>query len=160
MWADLMQFTNGVLHWDLHIVWAIQDWELESLMTFMDTIYGLGIRGIGKDKMCWKPDKKKGFKIATYYRLLDAAAIANEQSFPWKIIWRSKAPPRVAFFVWTAALGKILTIDNLRKRKIRITDWCCMCNAMVNLLITYCFRSVVHDFGFVWSFMGDAKIYC
>ena len=155
-----MQFTNGVLHWDLHIVWAIQDWELESLMTFMDTIYGLGIRGIGEDKMCWKPDKKKGFKIATYYRLLDAAAIANEQSLPWKIIWRSKAPPRVAFFVWTAALGKILTIDNLRKRKIRITDWCCMCNAMVNLLFTYCFRSVVHDFGFVWSFMGDAKIYC
>lgn len=50
--ADLMQFTNGVLHWDLHIVWAIQDWKLESLMTFMDTIYGLGIRGIGENKMC------------------------------------------------------------------------------------------------------------
>uniref|UniRef100_A0A7N2MW27 Reverse transcriptase zinc-binding domain-containing protein n=1 Tax=Quercus lobata TaxID=97700 RepID=A0A7N2MW27_QUELO len=94
--VDLMQFTNGVLHLDLHI----------------------------------KPDKKKGFKVATYYRLLDAATIANEQSFPWKIIWRSKAPPRVAFFVWTAALRKILTIDNLRKRKIRIIDWCCMCNAM------------------------------
>ena len=115
--ADLMQFTNGVLHWDLHIVWAIQDWELESLMTFMDTIYGLGIRGIGEDKMCWKPDKKKGFKIATYYRLLDATAIANDQSFPWKIIWRSKAPPRVAFFVWTAALGKILTIDKEEEDK-------------------------------------------
>ncbi|XP_065624091.1 galacturonokinase [Quercus suber] len=60
--VDLMQFTNGVLHWDLHIVWAIQDWELESLMTFMDIIYGLGIRGIGEDKMFWKLDKKKGFK--------------------------------------------------------------------------------------------------
>ena len=51
----------------------------------------------------------------------------SDHPFPWKIIWSSEAPPRVAFFVWTVALGKILTIDNLRKRKIRITDWCYMC---------------------------------
>ena len=50
--ADLMQFTNGVLHWDLHFAQAIQDWELESMMTFMDTIYGFRFRGIGEDKMC------------------------------------------------------------------------------------------------------------
>ena len=50
--ADLMQFTNGVLHWDLHFAQAIQDWELESIMTFMDTIYGFRFRGIGEDKMC------------------------------------------------------------------------------------------------------------
>ena len=113
-------------------------------MTFMDTIYGLGIRGIGEDKMCWKPDKKKGFKIATYYRLLDAAAIANEQSFPWKIIWRSKALPRETFFGWTAALGKILIIDNLRKRKVRITNWCYTCKcAMVNMLITFCYIALL-----------------
>jgi hypothetical protein len=28
--------------------------------------------------------------------------------FPWKSIWRSKAPLRVAFFPWTAARSKIL----------------------------------------------------
>jgi hypothetical protein len=47
--------------------------------------------------------------------------------FPWKSIWKVGAPPCVAFFVWTAAHGKILTIDNLRKRNICIVDWCCMC---------------------------------
>jgi len=36
--ADLMQFANGILHWDLHFVQPIQDWELESLMTLMDII--------------------------------------------------------------------------------------------------------------------------
>lgn len=36
----------------------------------------------------------------------------------------------MAFFLRTAALGKILTIDNLRKKNVRITYWCYMhkCN--------------------------------
>ena len=32
----------------------------------------------------------------------------------------------VVFFVWTTALGKILTLDNLRKRSV-VVEWCCMC---------------------------------
>ena len=34
---------------------------------------------------------------------------------------------RVAFFLWTSGLGKSLRIDNLRKRKVRVLDWCFMC---------------------------------
>jgi hypothetical protein len=37
-------------------------------------------------------------------------------SFPWKSIWRNRVPLRVTFFVWTDALGNILTLDSLRKR--------------------------------------------
>jgi hypothetical protein len=49
-------------------------------------------------------------------------------SFLWKIIWRVKAPARVAFFVWTTALGKILTHDKiLRKRNVVVIEWCCIC---------------------------------
>ena len=56
---------------------------------------------------------------------------------------------RVAFFVWIVALGKILTIDNLRLRKIRITDWCyiCKCNGeSVDHLLLHC--SIALD---LWS---------
>uniref|UniRef100_A0A7N2LKS5 Serine/threonine-protein phosphatase 2A 55 kDa regulatory subunit B n=1 Tax=Quercus lobata TaxID=97700 RepID=A0A7N2LKS5_QUELO len=35
--------------------------ELEALAGFMDTIYGASVGGLGKDKMCWKFDRKKGF---------------------------------------------------------------------------------------------------
>ncbi len=48
-------------------------------------------------------------------------------SFSWKSIWKIKVPLRVAFFSWNAALGKILTIDNLRLRKVLVLDWCYMC---------------------------------
>jgi hypothetical protein len=36
-------------------------------------------------------------------------------------------PSRVAFFVWTAALGRILTLDNQRTRQVIVMDCCCMC---------------------------------
>ena len=33
---------------------------------------------------------------------------------------------KVAFFTWTPALGKILTLDNLRQRRVVVVDWCYM----------------------------------
>jgi uncharacterized protein with PIN domain len=32
-----------------------------------------------------------------------------------------------AFFAWSATLGKIFTVDNLRKMYIIIVDRCCLC---------------------------------
>jgi hypothetical protein len=50
----------------------------------------------------------------------------DSTSFPWKRNWRSKAPLKVFFFffglAWLAALGKILPLDNLRKRHIIVVD--------------------------------------
>jgi hypothetical protein len=54
------------------------------------------------------------FIVGSYYRALSGML---HVSFPWKIIWKSRVPPRVAFFVWMVALGRILTIDNLRRRR-------------------------------------------
>ena len=88
----------------------------------MVTIYGSSVRWVGEDKKCWKPNRSKGFMVKDYYSLL-----LGSIDFCWKSIWQQKIPALVAFFVWTAALGKCLTIDNLRKRKIWILDWCYMC---------------------------------
>ena len=52
-----------------------------------------------------------------------------------------EGPPRVAFFSWTAALGKILTIDNLRKRHLVVLEWCFMCKRcgeFVDHLLLHC----------------------
>ena len=68
--------------------------------------------GNGMDAIRWGAAKSKCFTVGSYYRALSGT---HHGSFPWKMIWKSRAPPRVAFFVWTATLGKILTIDNLRR---------------------------------------------
>ena len=93
----------------------------------MDTIYSSSVRGFGEDKMSLKPDRNKEFMVNDYYSLLVGS---NDFCFPWKSIWKQKIPSRVAFFVWTVALGKCLMIDNLQKRKVWILDWyyICKCN--------------------------------
>lgn len=44
-----------------------------------------------------------------------------------QFIGRVKVPLKVAFFGWTTTIGKILALDNLRKRNVIVVDWCCMC---------------------------------
>ena len=73
----------------------------------------------------------------------------NSILFPWKIIWKAKVPPCVAFFSWIASLGKALTFDNLRNRGFIIPNWCCMClrnGESVDHLFLHC--SVAAD---LWS---------
>jgi len=53
----------------------------------------------------------------------------------------NKAPLRVAFFAWSAASKKIITMDNLRKRYIIMAKWCYMCKnngESVDHLLLHC----------------------
>jgi hypothetical protein len=81
-------------------------------------------------------NKKSGmFDVRSFY---SALRNSNPVAFPWKSVWRTKAPRRACFFVWTAAWNKILTCDNLRKRGYTLPSWCCMCVVVVRQQ-TICF---------------------
>eukprot|EP00268_Persea_americana_P063500 TRINITY_DN8240_c1_g1_i2.p1 TRINITY_DN8240_c1_g1~~TRINITY_DN8240_c1_g1_i2.p1 ORF type:complete len:122 (+),score=12.94 TRINITY_DN8240_c1_g1_i2:607-972(+) len=43
-------------------------------------------------------------------------------------LWKIKAPPTVLAFAWIALQGGTLTMDNLRHRKMIITNACPMCS--------------------------------
>ena len=91
--AELMKFTNGIIHW------------VESeVLGFMDTIDGTSAKGIGEDKMSWKLDKTKGLMVNAYYCMLVGS---NDLCFTWKSIWKQKIPSLVAFFVWIVAWGRL-----------------------------------------------------
>ena len=113
--AKLMKSPNGVLFWDVSFFRGVHVRELEALSSFMESIYGSSTRGFGEDKMCWILSKDKGFLLKDYYKILAGPTIFG---FPWRSIWKQKIPFRVAYFVWTATLGKCLMIDNFRKRKV------------------------------------------
>jgi hypothetical protein len=76
-----------------------------------------------EDKLWWVSSKKDVFKVKSFYSL----ACSGSSSFPWKSVWRTQAPSRAAFFVWTVAIGKILTLDNFRKWHVIVINKCYMC---------------------------------
>ena len=132
-----MCWSCGRIHWDAKFRRPPQDWEQESFDLFMDIVYSLLVRGLGPDRVCWKPARSRGFEVRGFYLSFYPLTLL---SFPWRMIWHSKVPPRVAFFSWSASLGKILT-DNLHKRHVLVLVWCYMCKncgESVDHLLLHC----------------------
>jgi hypothetical protein len=121
--ADNFDVVSGSRQWNISFMRSLNDWEVEDLASLYSLLYSYNFGG-GADKMWWVPKRKGKFEVSSYYAILTSK---DSVPFPWKSIWRTKAPPRVAFFVWSAALGKILTLDNLRKRNMMVVNRCGMC---------------------------------
>ena len=100
--------------------------------------------------------------VSVYYCLLVGP---SDQFFPWKSIWKQKIHSRVAFFVWTTALGKSLMINNLRKKKFVLWIGVTCASLMVNLLtissfIVWLLQICGLWFWVIWSKLGYAKVCC
>ncbi|KAK9988965.1 hypothetical protein SO802_029204 [Lithocarpus litseifolius] len=110
--------------WDVRFIRDLNDWEMEEGLQFFHLLGAktppLGVR----DRMRWKLKSNGFFDTRLCYNKLRAAP---PFIFPWKAIWRVKAPRRVSFFVWCVAWNKILTGDNLRLRNLDFVDWCILC---------------------------------
>jgi hypothetical protein len=96
---------------------------VEELASFYSLLYSYNLGG-RVDKIWWVPNRKGKFEVRSFYNEIISKVRCP---FPWKSIWRTKALPRVAFFIWSAALGKILTLDNLRKKNMVLINRCGMC---------------------------------
>jgi hypothetical protein len=95
---------------------------VDVLASFFTLLYSIRVRSVGDNILWWTPQKGK-FVVCSFYKVLTCK---EEDPFSWRSIWRTKVPLKVAFFAWSAALGKILTLDNLRKSHVIVIDRCCM----------------------------------
>jgi hypothetical protein len=73
-----------------------------------------------------------------------------------------KAPPRIVFFLWATALGRILTVKNLRRREFQLINQCCLCEKdeeTINHLFVHCeyaadiWHLVLNSFGVSWAML-------
>jgi hypothetical protein len=121
--ATNMDLSSGTFQWNIRFIRLIHDWEVDTLASY-SLLYSLRSRKKGEDKLWWTLSRKQTFDVRSFYKII---AFKNNYSFPWKSIWRTKAPSKVAFFIWLASLGKILTLDNLRRRQVIVVNRCCLC---------------------------------
>jgi hypothetical protein len=112
--ADHLRLMDSTCLWDIEFSRSFEDWEWETVNSFMDILYSCYIRLGSLDSVCWRPSRRKVFEVRSYYSIL---LKPSRSFFSWKSVWNSKVPTRVAFFTWTVALDRIFTVDNLRKTK-------------------------------------------
>jgi hypothetical protein len=94
--------------------------------------------------------------VKSFYTQLQSG---EHSSFPWRSVWKVKAPHCVAYFLWTVALDRILTMDTLRKRGFSLANWCCLCKKSeetTNHLLIHCeytsalWQLILNLFGVLW----------
>eukprot|EP00253_Pinus_taeda_P006725 PITA_06725 len=67
---------------------------------------------------CWGWGQAGVYSTTEGYRVLQGKRNSNHPLGLWKSVWDSFATPKVNFFCWTLIHNKVLTGDNLEKRKI------------------------------------------
>ena len=153
---DMVEFASdgGCRIWNLRFCCAFQDWDIGIFDDFFAHISSKLPRE-DDDTMIWKLNHSGVFNVRSFYFSLAAPLV----SFPWKSIWCVKVPKMVAFFLWTAARGGILTIDNLVKKNLPLVNWCCLCRGekeIVDHLLIHCkyantlWSEVLRLFGVQW----------
>jgi hypothetical protein len=122
--ADNMEILGCSSQWNVSFVRKTHDWEVDVFASFFQMLHSAMVSRDRADRLWWACSKKGLFKVKSFFSSL---ACSKDRPFPWKSVWRTQAPSRAAFFSWSAALGKIFLVDNLRKRHIIIVDRCCLC---------------------------------
>jgi hypothetical protein len=122
--ANHLQLSSDSHKWNVSFIRAAHDWEVDSFSSFFNLLYSIRLRRGMEDKL-FGPLPREGC-LRSDHSIMPLSLMTMAPSLG-KSIWQSKVPLRVAFFAWSAALGKILTMDNLRKQNLIVVDWCCMC---------------------------------
>ena len=98
------------------------------------------IRPFQEDRLILKETRPNGFLVRFMYRKLMHYLPTD---FPWRSIWNPIIPPKLGFFAWEASWGKVLTLDQLKRRGIPLVNMCFLCEEeeIIDHLLIHCSRA-------------------
>ena len=126
--------------WEIALRRQLNDWEITRLTDLYKELEAFTGLQEGLDSIWWKRHNRGVYRVKDAYKILNHD---NQQvdTWPWKHIWKTKIPYKVACFTWLLAKEAVLTQDNLIKRGISLCSRCFLCgeNAeTVNHLFLHC----------------------
>jgi hypothetical protein len=77
--SDYLEPSNSYIHWNSSFIKIVQDWELGSLDSFLNTLYFSKTHLGEVDIMLWTPAHSHGFEVRSYYKMLQTG---EQCSFP------------------------------------------------------------------------------
>ena len=108
------------------------------MVRFLQVLYRNQIRPLREDKIIFKGSRNDVFSVSSMYRVLDCSP---QVAFLSRLIWNPVIPPRMGFFAWEASWGKVLTLDQLKRRGRALANRCFFCEEDkedINHLLLHC----------------------
>jgi hypothetical protein len=68
--VEHLHYQNEAISWVFNLTCPAQDWELESVSSFLELLYSSSAKDHGVEVMCWNGSSKEGFQVKSYYRAL------------------------------------------------------------------------------------------
>ena len=112
--------------WNPRFSRSFNAWEVEAVERLLSTLQGKSLAASLGDRVVWKEMKNGIFSIKSLYNTLDPSCAVP---FPWSISWSPCVPTKVGFFAWEASWGKVLTLDQLKRRGWNLANICFLCCA-------------------------------
>ena len=156
--ADIWDIREGVGCWSPTFLRALNDWEIEEMTRFLHTLHDQKLRPTGVDKISLENVKDRGFSVKSMYKEVDVSPAFD---FPHRMVWNPVVPPKIGVFAWEAAWGKVLTLDQLKRRGMSFANKCFMREEeeeTINHLLIHCkFAKMLWDLflsivGISWVF--------
>ena len=135
-WVSLIAFCR-----------LLNDWELEEVERFLLILHNKKVVPTMEDKIYFREAKGGLFSIKFVYQFLSEIEV---HPFPSKIVWNSWVPCNVGFFAWEASWGRILTLDQIKRRGRALANRCFLCEDEVETvehLLLHCSKAKV-----LWDF--------
>ena len=111
--ANMWDRGRGEGCWSPTLLRSLNDWEIEEVERFLQTLYNLNFSPLGEDKLLMKDVREEGFSVKIMYKGLDTSPAIE---FPYLSVWNPVVPPKIGFFAWEATWAKVLTLDQLKRR--------------------------------------------
>ena len=156
--ADIWDIREGDGCWSPTFLRALNDWEIEEMTRFLQTLHDQKLCPTGVDKLSLQNVKDRGFSVKRMYKGVD---VSPAFVFPHRIVWNPVVPPKIGVFAWEAAWGKVLTLDQLKRRGMSFANRCFMCEKeeeTIDHLLIHCkFAKMLWDLflsivGISWVF--------
>ena len=92
----------------------------------MHVIHPLKVIPSRGDKLILKVNNAGNYSVKLIYEALNSPA-SLPLPFPVQSIWNPLVPPKVGFFYWEASWGKVLTLDQHKRRGRPLASRCYLC---------------------------------